>query len=611
MKIFFRLVRFAKPYRRFVPIYVVFAFFATVFSLANFTFLIPLMNVLFDSVPEHIPTSKPTFSFDLNWVTQTFQYYFYNTMGEGGKIAALKLICFVLFCSVLLANLFRYLSQRVLANMRTHLIFNIREKLFSKLMSLDLAYYHSRRKGDMMSVLSNDLQEVENSVVNALIVVAREPFTIIGFFVLLFTISVKLTLFSLTVLPLSFIIIAEITKRLKKSARESQQMLGALTATIDESITGIRVIQAFGAEEYMKSRFQSENNALTRLIRKVFYKRELASPMSEFMGVSVITLLLYYGGSIVLSGSGELTGSQFIAYLALYSQVLGPAKNISNTFTSIQKGIVSGERIFKIIDAEEQVKNADNAKEIEYLNHQIELNNVSFAYHPEEGRKALDNISIQIKKGETLALVGQSGSGKSTLADLIMRFYDPIQGNISLDGIDLKEISLNSLRTKIGFVNQESILFNDTIYNNIAFGWPEATPERVEQAAIIANAHEFIVKSEQGYQTKIGDRGVKLSGGQRQRLSIARAVLRNPPILILDEATSALDSESERLVQEALVRLMENRTSIVIAHRLSTIRNADRIAVLENGKIVELGNHKELIEKQGVYNKLIQLQSFK
>jgi subfamily B ATP-binding cassette protein MsbA len=473
-----------------------------------------------------------------------------------------------------------------------------------------MSYFHSKRKGDIISVISNDLNEVENSVVNALIVVAREPFTIVGFFVLLFSISVKLTLFSILVLPLSFLLIAEVIKRLKKSAREGQQILGNLTSVIDETLSGIKVIQAFVSEKFMFSRFATENKSLKATTRKVFYKRELASPLSEFLGVSVITVLLFYGGSIVLSGSGELSGSEFIAYLVLYSQILSPAKNISNTFTQIQKGIVSGERIFSILDQPLGVKNKENPIHVHSLNTSVTLKNVGFAYNPEQDRWALRNVDLIINKGQTVALVGQSGSGKSTLAELLLRFYDPVEGTIEIDGLNYKDVSKESLRSLTGMVTQEPFLFNDTIFNNIAFGWPEASEEKVIEASKIANAHDFIVQTELGYQTIIGDRGVKLSGGQRQRLSIARAVLRNPELLILDEATSALDSESERLVQDAINKIMKNRTAVVIAHRLSTIKNADLIVVLKDGLVIETGTHAQLIEQNGYYQKLINLQSF-
>lgn len=610
MKVFFRLVSFARPYRRFIPFYMFFAVLTTIFSLANFTFLIPLMNVLFNSIPSDIPLAAPEFELSVSFFKQSFQFYFYKSIESGGKIEALKLICIILFISVLLANLFRYLSQRVLANMRTHLLFNLRDEIYRKLISMDMSFFHSKRKGDIISVVSNDLNEVENSVVNALIVVAREPFTIVGFFVLLFSISVKLTLFSILVLPLSFLLIAEVIKRLKKSAREGQQILGNLTSVIDETLSGVKVIQAFVSEKFMFSRFTTENKSLKATTRKVFYKRELASPLSEFLGVSVITVLLFYGGSIVLSGSGELSGSEFIAYLVLYSQILSPAKNISNTFTQIQKGIVSGERIFSILDQPVGIKNKENPIQVQNLNTSVTLKNVGFAYNPEQDRWALRNIDLIINKGKTVALVGQSGSGKSTLAELLLRFYDPVEGTIEIDGLNYKDVSKESLRSLTGMVTQEPFLFNDTIFNNIAFGWPNATEEKVIEASKIANAHEFIVQTESGYNTIIGDRGVKLSGGQRQRLSIARAVLRNPELLILDEATSALDSESERLVQDAINKIMKNRTAVVIAHRLSTIKNADLIVVLKDGLVIETGTHAQLIEQNGYYQKLINLQSF-
>jgi subfamily B ATP-binding cassette protein MsbA len=508
------------------------------------------------------------------------------------------------------SSLFKFLSQKVLTSLRTYLIYNLRKELFQKLTKLNLGYYSNQRKGDLMSSLSNDIQEVENSIVSSVQVVMREPLMLIGFFILLLSISVKLTLFTLLLLPISFGLIAEITKRLKREAKQSQGLLGNLLSIIDESISGIRIIKAFNAQPFVNQKFDQENTAYTRLLKSIVNKRELASPLSEFLSIGVLTIIIFYGGKLVLSNEGSLSGSQFITYIALYSQVLVPAKNISSAITNIQRGLASGERIIAILDTDISIQDAENAKEVHSFNQGIEYKNVSFAYtHGDEGY-ALKNVSIQISKGKTIALVGRSGGGKSTFVDLLPRFYDVTSGVISIDGIDIREISQTSLRSNMGIVTQESILFNDTIFNNIAFGLHDAKEEDVVQAAKIANAHEFIIQSEKGYQTNIGDRGTKLSGGQRQRLSIARAVLRNPAILILDEATSALDTESEKLVQEALSNLMKNRTSIVIAHRLSTIVNADEILVLDKGEIIERGNHQMLISTDSFYKKLYEMQSF-
>jgi subfamily B ATP-binding cassette protein MsbA len=592
-----------------MPPYFIFAILATIFSLANFTLLIPLLNVLFNQTTHEV-ISKPEFSLTITYLKDIFNYEFFNIVDHGGKLEALKFVCLVIFFSVMFSSLFKFLSQKVLTSLRTYLIYNLRKELFQKLTKLHLGYYSNQRKGDLMSSLSNDIQEVENSIVSSVQVVMREPLMLIGFFILLLSISVKLTLFTLLLLPISFGLIAEITKRLKREAKQSQGLLGNLLSIIDESISGIRIIKAFNAQPFVNQKFDQENTAYTRLLKSIVNKRELASPLSEFLSIGVLTIIIFYGGKLVLSNEGSLSGSQFITYIALYSQVLVPAKNISSAITNIQRGLASGERIIAILDTDISIQDAENAKEVHSFNQGIEYKNVSFAYtHGDEGY-ALKNVSIQISKGKTIALVGRSGGGKSTFVDLLPRFYDVTSGVISIDGMDIREISQTSLRSNMGIVTQESILFNDTIFNNIAFGLHDAKEEDVVQAAKIANAHEFIIQSEKGYQTNIGDRGTKLSGGQRQRLSIARAVLRNPAILILDEATSALDTESEKLVQEALSNLMKNRTSIVIAHRLSTIVNADEILVLDKGEIIERGNHQMLISTDSFYKKLYEMQSF-
>ena len=462
-----------------------------------------------------------------------------------------------------------------------------------------------------MSVLSNDLQEIENSVISSVQVLFREPIMLIGFFVLLCIISLKLTVFTLILLPISFGLIAEITKRLKRQAAQGQQLLGTILSVIEETISGIRIIKAFNAQKFMQRKFDVQNHQYSRTLKSVINKREMASPLSEFLAVSVLCVIIYYGGKLVLTeADSELTGSSFITYLALFSQVLVPAKNISNAVSNIQRGIVAGDRIFQILDEESNIKEVENAIEIDSLKNNVEFKNVSFAYQKGDVGWALRNINLTIEKGKTVALVGQSGSGKSTLADLLPRFYDPTEGEVCIDGISIKNIRKHSVRNLMGIVTQESILFNDTVFNNIAFGIENVTEEQVITAAKIANADEFIVQMENGYQANIGDRGVKLSGGQRQRLSIARAVLKNPPIMILDEATSALDTESERLVQDALSKLMKNRTSLVIAHRLSTIQHADEIIVMGKGEILERGTHQQLLENNSHYKKLHQLQSF-
>ena len=549
----------------------------------------------------------PVFTFTIDYFKDVFNYYFYTIIKDGGKIAALQYVCLVIFSSVLLSNLFKFLSQRVLTSVRTKVVKNIRETVFNKITDSDLRFFYNNRKGDLISTLSNDVHEVENSVVSSLQVIVREPFMLVGFFILLFTMSAKLTLFTLLLLPISFLLIAQITKLLKRDALRSQDLLGYIMGTIEETISGIRIIKAFNGEEYTKKKFDNQNNKYRGLLKSVINKRELASPMSEFLGVSVLTLVFYYGGKLVLEHAGDLTASEFITYIALYSQILIPAKNISTAVTNIQKGLVSGARLLKLIDTKIEITEKENAISLKGFNDKIEFKNVHFSH---ETFKVLKGIELTISKGKTIALVGPSGGGKSTLADMVPRFYDVSEGHILIDGTNIKDVTIKSLRQLMGTVTQESILFNDSVANNIAFGVENPDMEKIIEAAKIANAHEFISELAEGYHTNIGDRGGKLSGGQRQRLSIARAVFKNPPILILDEATSALDTESEKMVQEALTNLMKNRTTLVIAHRLSTIQHADEIIVLDKGIIVERGTHFNLMNANGLYQRLCEMQAF-
>jgi len=578
-----------------------------VFGLLNFTLFIPLLNLLFTTYPVKEIVEMPVFTFTIDYFKDVFNYYFYTIIKDGGKIAALQYVCLVIFSSVLLSNLFKFLSQRVLTSVRTKVVKNIRETVFNKITDSDLRFFYNNRKGDLISTLSNDVHEVENSVVSSLQVIVREPFMLVGFFILLFTMSAKLTLFTLLLLPISFLLIAQITKLLKRDALRSQDLLGYIMGTIEETISGIRIIKAFNGEEYIKKKFDNQNNKYRGLLKSVINKRELASPMSEFLGVSVLTLVFYYGGKLVLEHAGDLTASEFITYIALYSQILIPAKNISTAVTNIQKGLVSGARLLKLIDTKIEITEKENAISLKGFNDKIEFKNVHFSH---ETFKVLKGIELTISKGKTIALVGPSGGGKSTLADMVPRFYDVSEGHILIDGTNIKDVTIKSLRQLMGTVTQESILFNDSVANNIAFGVENPDMEKIIEAAKIANAHEFISELAEGYHTNIGDRGGKLSGGQRQRLSIARAVFKNPPILILDEATSALDTESEKMVQEALTNLMKNRTTLVIAHRLSTIQHADEIIVLDKGVIAERGTHVNLMNANGLYQRLCEMQAF-
>lgn len=609
MKTYLRILQFAKPYSRFVPLYTIYTILGIIFGLLNFTLLIPLLSVLFGTVGTDeaaaMVTTKPDFTLSLEYFTDYFNYHFGQVILEKGRQGALLFVCVIIVCSVFLSNLFKYLALRVVGALRAHVVKKIRHATYERVTQLHLGYFSNERKGDLMTRMTVDIQEVENSVVNTMTVVIREPISIIAFFVVLFTMSVKLTLFTLILLPLSGILIAGIAKRLKRAAQQGQESLSFILTIIDETLSGIRVIKAFNAEPHIMGKFNEQNDRYAQLQRSIANKRDLASPFSEFMGVTVVAGLLWFGGNLVLNQQSDLKAEEFITYIVLFSQVLVPAKAMSAAFSNIQRGLVSGDRILKVIDTEPQVTDKPNAKVLPEFHHEIKFQDVSFGYGE---RPVLQDINLRIQKGKTVALVGPSGGGKSTLADLIPRFYDPTAGAILIDGHDIRDYTAVSVRDKIGVVTQESILFNDTIFNNIAFNKTDATEEEVMAAARIANAHEFIARMPEGYQTMIGDRGSRLSGGQRQRLSIARAILQNPPILILDEATSALDTESEKLVQEALTNLMKNRTSVVIAHRLSTIQHADEIVVLQQGSIVERGSHEDLLQHGGLYAKLTQMQ---
>ncbi|OKL41219.1 ABC transporter ATP-binding protein [Pontibacter flavimaris] len=609
MKTYLRILQFAKPYSRFVPLYTLYTFLGIIFGLFNFTLLIPLLDVLFGKVGQEqvmaMVATKPEFALNLEFFKDFFYYHFGHVILDQGRQGALMFVCIIIIVSVFLANLFRYLAFRIVGALRAHVVRNMRRSVYQRVTELHLGYFSNERKGDLMTRMTVDIQEVESSVVSTLTVVIREPVSIIAFFILLFNMSVELTLFSLILLPLSGGIIAGISKRLKRKAKEGQNSLSFILTIIDETLSGMRVVKAFNAEPFILGKFQDQNNRYARIQRSIANKRDLASPLSEFLGVSVVAGLLLYGGTMVLNNESDLSASEFITYIILFSQVLVPAKAMSSAFSNIQRGLVSGDRVLQVIDTKPQIVNKPNAKVLPAFRNEIEFRDVAFAYG---NKPVLQDINFRIQKGKTVALVGPSGGGKSTLADLVPRFYDPTSGAILIDGHDIRDYTMESVRAQMGVVTQESILFNDTIFNNIAFNKTDATEEEVIAAAKIANAHEFIINADNGYQTVIGDRGGKLSGGQRQRLSIARAILQNPPILILDEATSALDTESEKLVQEALTNLMKNRTSIVIAHRLSTIQHADEILVLQQGRIVERGTHEELLEHSGLYAKLTQMQ---
>ncbi len=606
LKTYFRLLSFSKPYSGYLPEYIVLAFLSVIFGAINFSLIVPLLNVLFGTYQLQQEVAKPEFAFSASYFIELFNYYFQSILNERGKIGALWYVCMVILCSITLANIFKYWSQRVLARMRTNLIRNIRSGIHDQFLSIQPGYFQQQKKGDLLSVISNDVQEIENSVVTSIQVVFREPATIIAYFILLFVISPQLTIFTLIFIPVSGIIISVISRRLKKESISSQSLLGSIMAIAEETISGSKIIRSFNAEPMLHDKFTKENNRFRQSAKSILNTRELAAPLTETFSIAVVIGIMIYGGTLVLSQQSGLTASEFIAFIALYSQVLPPAKNISAAVTSVQRGLAAGERVLRIIDEPVAIKEAPNAVSITSFETGIEFRHVSFGY--EGSRYALHDINVTIPKGKVIALVGPSGSGKTTFADLIPRFYDPTEGAILIDGTDIRQFRLRDLRKLIGIVSQEPVLFNDTVYNNLAFGLEGATESTVIDAAKVANAHDFISGMPQGYQTIIGDRGSKLSGGEKQRLTIARAVLKNPPILILDEATSSLDTESERLVQDALYKLMQHRTSLVIAHRLSTIQNASEILVLQKGKLVERGSHQELLAGNGIYKNLVSLQ---
>ena len=605
MKTYFRLLAFAKPIEKFAIPYLIFTVLGVIFNTLNLALLAPLLSTLFNSGEgaESVAV-KPE-----NW-TDVFgymNYYALQANQEFGPLGALKIVCGVIILSVLLGNLFRYLSERVMENMRIHTLLNLRKRVFENVMNLHVGYFSNQRKGDIISKISSDVQVVQYSVTATLQVVLKEPLQLIAYIFMLFAISYKLTVFSLLVIPVSAFFIAKIVKRLKTQATQAQHLYGVMISYLDEALSGIKIIKAFNATELIKDKFHNENVKYSQLGKKMAKRQQLSSPVSESLGVMMVTGIVLYGGSLIINNESELSPSDFIAYIALFSQVMRPAKALTNSFSTIHSGLAAGERVLELIDEKSEIEDVPNAMELRAFEKEIEIKNLSFSY---PGRPVLDHINLIIPKGKTVALVGPSGGGKSTLMDLLPRFIEPQQGQILIDGHDVNKVSMNSLRAMMGLVNQESILFNDTIFNNIAFGNPTATAQEVEEAARIANAHDFIMQMEEGYQSNMGDRGLKLSGGQKQRICIARAVLKNPPIMLLDEATSALDTESEKLVQDALNKLMKNRTSLVIAHRLSTIQNADIIVVLEEGRIVEQGSHLELISREGLYSKLVNMQQF-
>src|SRR5690554_2514045 len=602
MKTYYRLLSFAKPIEKFALPYMLFALLSVLFGTLNLVLVGPLLNTLF-SKEDTILLAKPDGLNVVDW----FNYYAQQLGIQYGDYGALQIACVIIVCSVFLSNIFRYLSQRIMEDLRIHTLLNLRRTVFDNVMDLHVGYFNNQRKGDIISKISSDVQVVQFSVTSTLQVVFKEPLQLLFYIISLLMMSVELTLFALLIIPISGFFISKIVKRLKQQATEAQAVYGQMISYLDEALSGIKIIKAFNATGFVKQRFHDENSYYSSIGRKMARRQQLASPVSEFLGVIMVAIILLYGGNLVINEDPSFTAGTFIAYIAVFSQVMRPAKALTSSFANIHAGIAAGERVLDLIDEKAEFQDAKDARMAIGFREGIRFENVGFSYGD---RAILQGIDLDIPKGATIALVGPSGGGKSTLMDLIPRFMDPQEGRVLFDGADIRNISVESLRQQLGIVNQDLMLFNDTIANNIAFGIEDPSQERIEEAARIANAHSFIMETEAGYQTNIGDRGVKLSGGQKQRISIARAILRNPPILLLDEATSALDTESEKLVQDALNNLMKNRTSLVIAHRLSTIQQADRIYVLEKGEIVEQGTHAELSKLQGLYRRLIDMQQF-
>jgi len=606
MKNYLRLLSYAKPLGSFIVPFVLTSLVASIFGVLNFTLLIPVLRVLFDQVDAQQLSEMLSPGSGLNVVKQ-FNFYFAKFLSEQGKQGALMFVCGVLAFTIITSNVFKYISVRLLENFKSNMVANLRQEVFNKAIHLHLGFFSNERKGNLISRIVTDVQEVENSIANTFSAAIKELFLFLSFIYALFAISWNLTLFALLVIPISGIFISTLVKKMRHNAGEGQQRLSNLISLMDEVFGGMRVVKGFVAERFVTEKFREENQAYRKSIFSLAARREMASPFSEIMGVFVVIGILLYGGSLILSNDSGLEAAEFITYIGIFSQVMRPAKDISNAFSSAQRGLASGERILSLIDSESSIKDAPDAIELKDFKQNVAFSKVGFSY--DSNIQVLKDVDFILPKGKTVALVGSSGGGKSTIADLVPRFYDPTQGEVLIDGINLKNVSQQSLRDLMGIVTQEAVLFNDSIFNNIAFG-KNVSEADVIQAAKIANAHDFIMQQAEGYQTVIGDRGTKLSGGQRQRLSIARAILQNPPILILDEATSALDTESEKLVQDALTKLMENRTTLVIAHRLSTIQSADQILVVHRGGIIERGTHEELLQIQdGFYKKLSLMQT--
>jgi subfamily B ATP-binding cassette protein MsbA len=609
MKHFKDILKFEKKYRKFTLLNILFNIFYAIFNVLSVLAFIPVLSILFKKNEK--VTKIPVYEGITNigeYLKDSFYHFIAQKIVNEGEIKTLLFICLLTLSLFFFKNLFRYWASYSITFLRTGIVKDLRDKLYRKIIELPISYFTEKRKGDTIARMTADVQEVETSILTSIETIVREPLTVIIAIAIMFFMSVKLTLFVFILLPVSGFIISSISKKLKANSVKAQQETGTFLSFIEETLTGLRIIKGFNAENVIEKKFNQSTQNFKSLMTSVFHRQTLASPMSEFLGSATIIAILWVGGSEVLSKTSSLQSEEFFGYIVLFYTVLNPIKLITSSYYSIQKGEASAERIMQILHTENSIKDLPNAIIKENFENEISFQNISFKYKKEF---VLKDFSLTIKKGQTVALVGQSGSGKSTLANLITRFYDVDKGTVLIDGINIKQMTVKSLRGLMGIVSQESILFNDTIANNIKLGAQEASKEAILEASKIANALEFIENLPQKFDTNIGDSGNTLSGGQKQRLSIARAVLKNPPIMILDEATSALDTESEQLVQVALEKMMQNRTSLVIAHRLSTIQKADSIVVMKKGKIVEQGKHQELLDKKGEYFKLVTMQSLR
>ena len=610
MKKIWDLAKFIAPYKYRVVLNIVCNLLMVIFSIFSIPLFIPFLDILLPSgeQKETILTEPgPIAIFDIDSYSDHFNYFFTQIIADYGQQHGLAIALGVLLLAYFFRNVFKYLAQFFIIPARNGIIRDLRQLLFNRSMDLPLGFFTERRKGDIISRVSNDIEVVQMSILQMVEVVIREPLMIVGSLTVMLFISAKLTLFVIVLLLVSTLLIGGIGRALKKQSHKAQSTLGTLMALLEQGLSGLKIIKAFNSESFQKTNFFEVNNSYKDYMNRLLWRQNLSSPVSEFLGVLIFSILIFYGYDLILNN--ELTGTTFIAFIIAFFYVTEPAKKLSNAYYNIRKGLAALDRINEVIQEKNSIEDLPNAKPLENFKEGIRFDSVSFAY-PEQATNVLEKVNLSVPKGKVIALVGPSGSGKSTLVDLILRYHDVGSGGIKIDGLDIRDAKLLDLRSLFGLVTQEPILFNDSIYSNITFGYEDATKEEVIQAAKIANAHQFILETEHGYDTNIGDRGSKLSGGQRQRLTIARAILRDPPILILDEATSALDSKSEKLVQDSIQKVMQNRTAIIIAHRLSTIQHADEIVVLKEGRVVEQGSHDQLMSENGDYQKLVKMQLF-